>query len=119
MSGLVGMAKGAGDLHERVAFDKPSGVADNFGGTTEAWTEQFQARAQFVYQSGDEAVQAARLAGRSVHKIRIRSSAAARGVDADWRMRDVRTGEAFNIVAPPEARTDRAWIYMMVEKGVP
>jgi len=107
----------AGALTERVAFDAPTTAADGFGGQEVGWAEQFQRRAQFVYQRGDEAVEAARLAGRSIYKIRVRSSADTRGITTDWRMRDVRRGTTYNI-REVDAVTDRAWVHLVVEGGV-
>lgn len=104
----------AGALRERVAFDEPTGETDAFGGTTEAWTERHVCAAQWVYGKGDESVQAAREAGRSAYKIKVRSCAATRTLTADYRMRDVRRSTVWNIVEV-DAITDRAWIYIVVE----
>lgn len=104
----------AGALHESVAFDEPTGTTDAFGGTTEAWTERHACRAQWVYAKGDEAVQAAREAGRKAYKIRIRSCTAARSITEGYRMRDVRRSEVWNI-REIDAIADRAWVYLTVE----
>lgn len=103
-----------GDLRESVAFDEPAGAPDGFGGTTEGWVEAFQCRAQFVFQSGDEAVQAARLAGRDVFKVRVRSSQATRAVTPAYRMRDVRRVTEWDIKSV-DAITDRKWVHIVVE----
>lgn len=115
-----------GDLRESVAFDEPSGTPDGFGGTTEGWTEHFTCRAQWIFGKGDESVQAAREAGRSAYKVRVRSSAATRAVTEAYRMRDVRRGlptgvsgdplpgDRWNIVSV-DAITDRQWVHIIVE----
>lgn len=117
---------GAGDLTSRLAFDSPTGTDDGFGGTTEGWSEEFQRSAKMIYQSGDEAVKAARLAGRSIYKIKLRNDSGTRQISTDWRARDVRRGlpsgvpgdtlpgNRWNIVEV-DAITDRAWIYIVVE----
>jgi len=105
---------GAAALRHRVAFDAPNGEADDFGGTSEAWDEQFRRAAEFIYQSGSEAVQAARLAGRSVFKIKVRSCAATRGISTDWRMRDVRRAAEYEI-REVDPVSSRAWVYLVVE----
>lgn len=87
----------AGRLTERVAFDAPNGTTDAFGGTTESWTPGDPVAGQWIYGKGDEAVQAAREAGRYAYKIKVRSSAATRAVTTDHRMRDVRDGTIWNI----------------------
>lgn len=71
--------------------------------------EIFQAHATIIYQRGDESVQAARLAGRVIYKVRIRQSADARRVTTDWRARDVRRGTEYNITEV-DAITDRKWV---------
>lgn len=114
MSGLAGMAKGAGALQERVAFDAPNGTTDAFGGATEGWTPGDPVSAKWVYGKGDESVQAAREAGRKAYKIKVRSSEATRAVTEDYRMRDTRRGTVWNITEV-DAITDRAWIYIVVE----
>ncbi len=114
MNGSAGMAKGAGALHEAIAFDAPSGGADAFGGQTEAWTEAHVCRAQWIYGKGDESVQAAREAGRAAYKIKVRSCAATRALTTDYRMRDVRRGTVWNI-RECDAITDRAWVHLVVE----
>lgn len=107
----------AGALTERVAFDAPTETADGFGGVETGWAEQFQRRAEFIYQRGGEAVEAARLAGSSIYKVKVRSSTDTRGITTDWRLRDVRRGTAYNI-REVDAITQRGWVYLMVEAGV-
>jgi len=107
----------AGNLTERVAFDAPSGTTDAFGGTSEAWTAGDPVAAQWIFQRGSEAVEAARLAGRQMFKIKVRSSTATRAVTTDYRMRDVRRGDAYNIVNV-DSITDRAWVYIEIEGPV-
>lgn len=104
----------AGKLRQSVAFDEPTGGTDAFGGGTEEWTERHACWAQWVYQSGSEAVQAARLSGRHIYKIRVRSCEATRAITTAYRMRDVRRGDAYNI-REIDAITDRAWVHLVVE----
>lgn len=101
-------------LHEAVAFDALSGAADAFGGTSEVFTETHACRAQWIYARGDESVQAAREAGRSAYKIKVRSCEATRALTMDHRMRDTRRGTVWNIIEV-DAITDRAWVYIVVQ----
>ena len=103
-----------GKLHEAVAFDEPSGSADNFGGEAIAWTEVHTCRAQWIYNNGGEAVAASRFAGRKVYKLKIRSCAAGRALTPQHRMRDTRRDTNWN-VREVDAITDRRWIYIVVE----
>ena len=107
----------AGELIHGVAFDSPVEAADGYGGTTLGWQEQFSCRAGFVHLRGGETVMAARLAGKHQQIVTVRSSAASRAVTTDWRVRDTRTGDIFNIrdVTPPD---DRLSLDFLCEKGV-
>jgi head-tail adaptor len=108
----------AGDLVYRVAFDEKGGhTSDGAGGTTKAFAERFQCRAGFIHLRGGEAVQAARLGGQHPQVIRVRSSAQTREVTTDWRIRDVRTGEVFN-VRDITLGLDRQFIDFLCQKGV-
>ncbi len=113
MTGLIA-------LPESVVFDAPTSVPDGFGGTQSGWTvppDSYACRAAFIYQRGSEAVDAARLAGLSIYKVRIRSCNAARDISPAWRMRDARRGTEYNI-REVDAITDRHWVWIVVESGV-
>jgi head-tail adaptor len=107
----------AGSLEELVAFDSPSETADDYGGVATAFLEAYRCRAHFRYLRGGETVQAARLEGRQPVVVTIRTSGLARTITTDWRMRDVRSGDTYNIrsIVPCD---DRAWIEITAEKGV-
>lgn len=108
---------GAGLLQERVAFDKRSEATDEYGNYVAAWVEQFSTRAQFIPLRGTESVMAARLENRQPVIVRIRRSAAAELVDNDWRMRDLRTGEEYQIrTVTPDV--SRGMIDILTETGV-
>ena len=121
--------RAGGQLVERVAFDAPANNPDGSGGVEDGWAEHHAARAEFIYSRGSEAVDAARLQGRAIYKVKIRSCAAARAVTTDFRMRDVRrglpAGEGIGDPLPGtryqvrevDAITDRRWIYIVVESG--
>lgn len=114
-----------GEMRERVAFEKEVHTPDGHGGQDSVWTEQFRRDAKMIYQRGSEAVQAARLEGRALFKVRIRSSAAARGITTDWRMivlreKQVSGGEVIAGhygITEVDSLTDRAWIWLVVEGG--
>jgi len=111
-------------LPEKVAFDQRNGVPDGAGGEVTTWVFGYSCHAEFIYSRGSEVIDAARLEGRSIFKIRIRQCAAARSVQADWRMRDLRRGPQegdfpgieYNI-REVDAITDRRWIFLVVESG--
>lgn len=117
---------GAGDLRHRVAFDRRTDVADGKGNFQGGFVEQFQRRAAFIYAGGGESVMAARLEGRGILKVRMRSCSLTRAITQDWQMRDVRSGEFVNnvwtgvtyAIKEVDALTDRLWVYLVVERGV-
>lgn len=108
---------GAGDLRHRVAFDRRVETSDGYGNYEGDWAEQFSRRAAFIYAGGGESVTAARLEGRGVMKVRVRSCMLTRTIEQDWRMRDARSGAEYAI-REVDAVTDRQWVYLVVERGV-
>jgi len=107
----------AGDLYYRVAFDKRVEVEDGAGNTVGDWQEQFSCRAAYRHLRGGESVMAGRLQGKHTQVIIVRASSLTRSVSTDWRVRDVRNGEVFNI-RDITHETDRRWVSMLCEKGV-
>lgn len=111
----------SGQLYYKVGLEKretgnPDSPAD-YGNTEDVWTEQFETRAEFIHLRGGEDVMAARLEGRHVQVIRIRASSQSRLVTTDWRVKDKRNNDEFNIrdVTP---ETNRQFISLLCEKGV-
>lgn len=111
------MTTGAGPLDQRVAFDKQSATSDGAGGTTTAFAEQFTCSAAFKHLRGGEAVMAGRLAGKHALVATVRRYSETRLIGTDWRMRDARTGEVYNIrdISPTK---DRAFLELLCESGV-
>lgn len=108
---------GAGNLRYRVAFDKRADVSDGMGNTQGAWVEQFRRRAAYHHLRGGESVMAVRLAGKHSQIIAVRRETRTLEVTTDWRVRDTRTGDVFNI-RDVTRETDRKWISLLVETGV-
>ena len=123
------MTPRAGQLREFLAFDENVGPTGSLGGKTFDWVERYTCRGQWLYQRGDEAVQAARLAGRSIYKVRIRSSAASREIAVGYRMRNTRRGLPDGVgtdtlpgsrwnVREVDVISDPMWVYIVVEGEV-
>ncbi len=108
---------GAGDLRHRVAFDKREAASDGLGNERAAFVEQFEIWACFRSRGGSEAVIAARLEGRNMLGVYVRSSLQTRQIQSDWRMRDVATNDIY-AVRMVDSVTDRAWVYLEVQTGV-
>ena len=113
----------AGDLRDRVAFEarveeNPDSPLD-YGNTESVWAEQFEQRAAYMHLRGGDAVQAARLEGRHIQVIRVRSDSATRIITTDWRAIDQNTGDVFNVRdASPTREAPLHFIDLLCEKGV-
>jgi head-tail adaptor len=108
---------GVGNLPKRVAFESPTSAPDGGGGSVRGWNEEFSRRAKYTRLRGGEAVMAARLSGRQPTVIRVRFDSSTRTIKTSWRIRDVHTGEAFNIRALVRSE-DRLWLDIDAESGV-
>lgn len=108
---------GAGDLRERFAFDKRILSSDGAGNQQGVWEEQFILSVQRGFLRGGESVQAARLEGRAPALLTIWSSGLSRSITTDWRCRDTRSDDVFNIRAVTPRQTND-FIDLLVEKGV-
>lgn len=119
----------AAALAQKVAFDEPAVTRNDLGEPVTAYAEAHLAMAEFIFQKGDETVQAARNAGRQVFKIRIRQSEGARAITVGYRMRDINRGlpsgegadslpgTRYNITNV-DAITDRGNVWLTVEGPV-
>jgi head-tail adaptor len=107
----------AGKLDKRVAFESPIKVSDGYGGTENGWVPQFTVSADYIRLRGGETVLASRLSGTQPTVIKVRASSSTRLVTTDWRARDARSGEVFNIRSIIES-DDRAYLDIAAESGV-
>lgn len=110
----------AGDLRERIAFEKrEAGDDDGYGNTEAQWKVQFIVWAALEPRFGGEGVQAARLAGTQPWKMTVRSSSNTRRIVPEWRARHERDGTIYNIRTPqvnPDLKDN--YIELLVETGV-
>lgn len=91
---------GAGELRERLSFQRRLAVDDGYGNPVSGdWTEQFTCAARIQPLKGGEGVQAARLSGTQPVILAIRLSVAARQVTTSWRAVDVRRGTIYNLTS--------------------
>lgn len=84
-------------LYHAVAFDEPISVSDGQGGREEGWQERHACRANFRNLRGSEVVIGARLSGVQPVVVMIRANSSAVAINTDWRMRDERSGDVYNI----------------------
>lgn len=107
----------AGLLRERVIFEQRSTADDEFGSPIADWQAggpAVAARIQFL-KAGEQVI-GQRLSGVQPVVITVRSSEFTRGITADWRARDARSGKTFNLTAPrPNER--RSYIDFLATSG--
>lgn len=109
----------AGELRERVAFERRAPADDGFGNEVSGeWTEAFRCAARIRPARGGETIQAARLAGKQPVVITVRYNSNTRTVTTDWRVRDTRTETIYNIRSIVNPDEHRAYLDMECDAGV-
>lgn len=111
------MPSGGGALRFLCAFDQLVEAPDGYGNQTTVFQEQFQLHGEIVPLRGGEEVMAARLNKQQPAIVRIRQCADSERVTPEWRMRDVRAGEGYNIRSITLA-TVRGYFDLLVQAGV-
>lgn len=84
-------------MNYRLAFDQRSDTDDGFGNIKGDWVYKFTLWAGKVYRAGRESVEGGGLKPSQSVTVTIRNDSQSRLITDDWRIRDSRTGEAFNI----------------------
>lgn len=108
----------AGDLRERVRFEKRTIQDDSFGNEVAGdFAAQFERRALFIMRPGSEAVLAARLQGQQPVTIVVRFDSQTRQITPGWRAVDVRTGTIYSIRAAEDMDRKRQWWSMVCAGG--
>jgi len=111
-----------GALRHKLEFQKRGVTDDGFGNDVAGPFETvFTQRAQMIARNGTETVMAARLQGVQPYTVRIRYSAQAAAVTADWQIIDARNmARVFAIAAPPvNVDGKNQWIEILVKEGKP
>lgn len=110
-----------GGLRFRLHFQKRGTDDDGFGNPVAGPYETvFTQRAKMIARMGTETVMASRLQGVQPYTVRIRYSAQAAEVTADWRIVDARNGRVFAIKAPPvNVDGENRWIEILAAEGEP
>ncbi|MCX5478454.1 head-tail adaptor protein [Kaistia geumhonensis] len=109
---------GAGDLRERLSFQKRAAIDDGFGNPVSGpFVEQFVVWGRIQYLKGGEGVQAARLAGTQPVILHVRASRQTRTISPDWRAVDARRGTIFNITAAANMDERNVMIEILASSG--
>ena len=110
---------GAGPLRERIAFESRAAIDDGYGNVVSGdWTLLTTCAARVEPLRGAETVQAMRLAGRQPVKITVRRSSLTMQIKPDFRARDVRSGELYNVRSVMNPDEKNRFLEMECELGV-
>ena len=114
-------ATSGGQLRSRLHFQKRGTIDDGFGNEVAGpYSTVFTRRAKMLARMGTETVIAARLQGVQPYTVRIRYSAQAAEVTADWQIVDARNDRVFAIKAPPvNVDGENRWIEILAAEGEP
>lgn len=107
----------AGLLNRRVTILKAKSTLDAYGAEVVEWSSFLVCYAEFVHMRGTETVDAARLQGREIFKVKLRRSAKSAEISTEDRLRDERVDQLFQIRSV-DAISNQRWIFLVVESGV-
>ncbi|MBR0855663.1 phage head closure protein [Bradyrhizobium liaoningense] len=108
----------AGALRHRMAFDRREDVDDGYGNVQADFVEQFVVWAGVEARFGGEMVTAARLAGQQPLTITVRRNAQTARITTEWRARDVRSGEVYNIRSIADPSDRGAFLELLCQAGI-
>lgn len=106
----------AGNLNERVTFQRATSGDDGYGNVITGWTNLLTVWADVRETPGKERVDAGRVEASATATVRIRASTDSRGLTAADRM--VARGWTWNIRTIVPVGNDRAALDLLVERGV-
>lgn len=109
---------GAGELRHRIAFERREEVDDGYGNVQADYVQQFVVWAGVQARFGGETVTAARLSGQQPLTITVRRSSQTAQITPDWRARDARTGEIYNIRSIADPTDAGAYLELLCQSGV-
>lgn len=110
----------AGNLRERLHFQRRAEIDDGFGNQVAGDFETvFTEAARLMPMRGSETVLASRLQGIQPYRVTVRSSERTRAVGPDWRAVDARNANrVFNIMTAANVDEKNAYIELIVQEGV-
>lgn len=110
------MSQRAGNLNERVTFQRGVAGDDGYGNATVAWTDHLTVWADMLEVLGRETVATGRVEAARPATVRVRRSADSLGLTAADRL--VCRGQVWNIRSIAAVSRDRAMLDILVEAGV-
>jgi SPP1 family predicted phage head-tail adaptor len=113
------IATSAGDLRERVSFQRRTTADDGFGNTvTGDWGDLWCCAARIMPLRGGENIVARRLSGVQPVAITVRVAAALCDLTTDDRIVDARKGTIYNIRSIANFDEHRQYLEILAEAGV-
>lgn len=111
--------KGAGDLRQRVKFQRRGDGDDGYGNPVTDWVDLDIARAASLTPTrGGEAVEAGRVAGTALWDCWVRSDNGTRSLRSGDRAVDARDeSQTFNITFIGDMDGDGRWILVQLKSG--
>ena len=112
--------KGAGDLRDRVKFQRRQAGTDEYGNAVTGWEDLGIERwASLLPARGGEQTQAGRIAGKAQWDCWVRSDSHTRTITHTDRIVDARdSSRTFNISFVGDMDGDRKWLLIQAESGV-
>lgn len=117
------MAKRAGQLRERVYFQRRGTTDDGYGNEEGAFERFYPAgsgsvSAEIMPVRGGEQILAARLTGTTMFEVTLRWCSGLANLQADDRCINARTGEVYNIRSIVNPDMKSRWLALTCELGV-
>ena len=112
--------KGAGDLRQKVRFERRADDLDRFGNAQGEWGDLGVTRScSLTPTRGGESVQEGRATGSAMWDLWVRNDTGTRGVNTGDRVVDARDDErTFNIVfGPADMAGDGQWLFLQLRSG--
>lgn len=107
---------GAGELRSRVTFERPDRTDDGGGGGSIHWTATLTTRGHLAPERGHEVVAAGRLESSNAAVLTVRSSRAARLIDASYRVTVDSVPYNIRAITNPDQRN--RFLEILLELGV-
>lgn len=107
---------GAGQLRKRVTFEREQRSADGAGGAAVKWVPELTVWGGLITERGRERLEAGRLESANTAILKVRSSSAARCIDASYRAQIDGVSYQVRSIDNPDQRNK--YLEMVVERGV-
>ena len=108
----------AGDMRDRLQFEKRIDADDGYGNTQSTFEAQFQCWGQVVPQRGTEQAMDSRLQGVQPMVIRVRLNAQTETIATDWQVRDLRTDMVYAIKSVVDPTRRREYLEITATSGI-